>query len=195
MNYLAHAYLSFGDAEILTGNMIADHVKGRLVLEQYPPGIRKGIELHRKIDAFTDTHPATLRARLLFREGYGLYAGAITDILFDHFLATDALCFPTEASLKQFAEKTYQQLETQAQWFPEPFAAYFPHMRTHNWLYSYRTLQGIQKSLKGLERRAKYMKDTQAAYQTFIAHYYQLAQCYYELIDSIGKFVKVELTQ
>ena len=29
MNYLAHAYLSFGDPGILTGNMISDFVKGK----------------------------------------------------------------------------------------------------------------------------------------------------------------------
>ena len=29
MNYLAHAYLSFGDPDILAGNMISDFVKGK----------------------------------------------------------------------------------------------------------------------------------------------------------------------
>jgi acyl carrier protein phosphodiesterase len=29
MNYLAHAYLSFNDPEILVGNMISDFVKGK----------------------------------------------------------------------------------------------------------------------------------------------------------------------
>ena len=79
MNYLGHAFLSFGDGDILTGNMIGDHVKGKIALEQYPDGIKKGIMLHRKIDEYTDLHPATQRAKLPFREVYGLYAGAIMD--------------------------------------------------------------------------------------------------------------------
>jgi acyl carrier protein phosphodiesterase len=29
MNYLAHAYLSFGEPDILAGNMISDFVKGK----------------------------------------------------------------------------------------------------------------------------------------------------------------------
>ena len=37
MNYLGHAFLSFNNADILTGNMIADHVKGKLALDKYPP--------------------------------------------------------------------------------------------------------------------------------------------------------------
>ena len=66
MNYLAHAYLSFGHKEVLTGNMISDFVKGKARF-QYPEGIQKGIMLHRAIDDFTDTHPATAIAKEIFR--------------------------------------------------------------------------------------------------------------------------------
>ena len=53
MNYLAHAYLSFGDPDILAGNMISDFVKGKKKYE-YPDRIQMGITLHRKIDEYTD---------------------------------------------------------------------------------------------------------------------------------------------
>ena len=53
MNYLAHAYLSFNDQEILTGNMISDFVKGKKKFD-YPSRIQAGINLHRLIDNFTD---------------------------------------------------------------------------------------------------------------------------------------------
>ena len=46
MNYLAHAYLSFDDAEILTGNIISDFVKGKKKFD-YPSRIQAGIKLHR----------------------------------------------------------------------------------------------------------------------------------------------------
>ncbi len=51
MNYLAHAYLSFHDPEVLVGNMISDFVKGKKQYD-YPDGIQKGIRLHRIIDLF-----------------------------------------------------------------------------------------------------------------------------------------------
>ena len=191
MNYLAHAVLSFGDAEILTGNMIADHVKGQAALAALPQHIAKGIILHRQIDQFTDEHPATARAKLLFRADYRLYAGAIIDSLYDHFLANDAKYFPSEASLKEFTIKTYQQLEDNIEHFPSVFAGYFPHMRQHDWLYNYRNIKGVERSLNGLQRRAKYMPDSLKAYQTFIAHYYYLAQCYYDFMDDVSRFVKV----
>ena len=56
MNFLAHAYLSFGQEEILVGNLVADFIKGK-ELRQFSEDIQIGILLHREIDSFTDTHP------------------------------------------------------------------------------------------------------------------------------------------
>jgi acyl carrier protein phosphodiesterase len=67
-------------------------------------------------------------------------------------------------------------------------------MKEHNWLYNYRSLKGMEQSLGGLARRAKYMPPIQKAYETFIGHYYMLNQCYYEFIDDIIKFAKTELS-
>ncbi len=193
MNYLGHAYLSFGDGAVLTGNMIGDHVKGRIALDGYDKGVRKGIELHRKIDEAADRHPATLRAKLLFREDFGLYSGAIMDTLYDHFLANDPRYFATPEDLKSFTESVYALLDEQVACFPPTFAAYYPHMKEHNWLYNYRSIKGIEKSLHGLARRAKYMPPIEKAYDIFVAGYYQLNQCYYEFIDDMIKFAKAEL--
>lgn len=193
MNYLGHAFLSFGDGAVLTGNLIGDHVKGLVALEQYPPGIKKGILLHRKIDGRADIHPATIRAKVLFREDYGLYAGAIMDTLYDHFLANDPKMFASSEALMDFTQTTYRQLEAHQEFFPPSFAAYFPHMKENNWLYHYRALKGMERSLQGLARRAKHMPPPDKAYNTFVTNYYQLNQCYYEFIDDIIKFVKNEL--
>lgn len=196
MNYLGHAYLSFGNANILTGNMIGDHVKGTLVAhEKYPEEIWKGIALHRKIDEFSDEHPATKRAKVFFREDYGLYAGAIMDTLYDHFLANDPKIFADAQALNTFSVKVYDQLEQNQEWFPERFAIYFPHMREHNWLYGYRAIKGMERALNGLHRRAGHMPPPQKAYEIFVANYYHLNQCYFELIDDILPFVKIEINK
>ena len=195
MNYLGHAFLSFGDVDILTGNMVADHVKGKQALDKFPAGIQKGIVLHRKIDAYADAHPATQRAKLLFREDYRLYAGAIMDTLYDHFLANDPKIFATETVLLDFSIATYALLKKNEQYFPPIFAEYFPYMQQHNWLYSYRTLKGMERALNGLERRAAHMPPPDKAYDIFVTAYYQLNQCYDEFIDDVIKFVKIESVQ
>jgi acyl carrier protein phosphodiesterase len=194
MNYLGHAYLSFGNTHLLTGNMIGDFVKGKLALEQFPEGIGKGILLHRKIDSFADTHPANQRAKIWFRQDYGLYSGAIIDTVYDHFLANDPKHFASEKKLLEFSLDTYAKLETTQSYFPPMFAQMFPHMREHNWLWGYHTLIGVQRSLGGLSRRAQHMPPPDKAYSTFISHFYELNQCYYEFMDDVVKFVKLELS-
>lgn len=194
MNFLAHAYLSFGKEGILIGNMIADHVKGQRALEAFPDEVHRGIDLHRKIDAFTDEHPATQRAKVWFREDYHLYAGPIMDTLYDHFLANDPVHFPDEQALRNFTQQTYATLDAHHSILPLTFAEVLPYMKEHNWLFEYRNLMGMKKALNGLSRRAKYMGTAEKAYELFITNYYAINQCYFELMDDLVLFVKRELS-
>ncbi|MBK5720547.1 DUF479 domain-containing protein, partial [Dysgonomonas sp. Marseille-P4677] len=109
MNFLAHAYLSFGDSDILIGNMIADLIKGKKI-EQYPETIQRGIHIHRQIDSFTDNHPITQQAMNLLRPSAKKYAGAFLDVSYDHFLALDKQNEP-EGGWLAFADKCYKQIE------------------------------------------------------------------------------------
>lgn len=195
MNYLGHALLSFGNKELLVGNMIGDFVKGMKAVREYPEGIQQGILLHRKIDEFTDNTAPSLRAQVWFRPGYGLYAGPIVDTLLDHYLATDAQHFSSEQKLLSFTQDVYKILEEYRDYLPPTFATLFPYMREHNWLYNYRTMAGARRSLQGLQQRAQHMKPIDEAYNTFVVRYYEIGQCYYEFIDSVVKFVNNELNK
>ncbi len=194
MNYLAHAYLSFGIPDIAVGNLISDFIKGKKKLD-YPETIQQGIMLHRAIDSFTDTHPVTQEAKVFFRADYGLYAGALTDIIYDHFLATDPAVFPDPASLDIFAQNTYQQIGSRQSLFPERFARFFPYMRSQNWLYNYQFREGILSSFHGLVRRAAYMPDPAPAFRTFEAHYEGLKTCYQRFFPALKNFAFTELQQ
>jgi acyl carrier protein phosphodiesterase len=167
MNYLAHAYLSFGNSNVLVGNMISDYIKGKKQYD-YPAAIQAGIQLHRAIDAFTDTHAATQNIKELFKSDYRLYAGAFADVVYDYFLANDKNEFETEVELKKFSTTTYSLLATQQVHFPEKFLKMFPYMQEQDWLYNYRTNEGMQKSFGGLARRAKYITEIDTAYKIFL---------------------------
>jgi acyl carrier protein phosphodiesterase len=167
MNYLAHAYLSFGNSNVLVGNMISDYIKGKKQYD-YPAEIQSGIQLHRAIDAFTDTHEATQNIKVFFKNDYRLYAGGFADVTYDYFLANDTKEFETELSLKNFAASTYNLLAPNQNHFPEKFLKMFPYMQEQDWLYNYRTNDGMQKSFGGLARRAKYITETETAYRIFI---------------------------
>lgn len=192
MNYLAHAYLSFRNPELLLGNMISDYVKGKKQFD-YPAPVQQGIRLHRHIDHFTDAHAATAGIKEIFRADYRLYSGAFADVVYDHFLACDLLHF-SEPSLLQFSEWVYSTLEPRAEWFPERFARMFPYMKTQNWLFHYRTRSGTEQSFGGLVRRAAYLTDSSAACRLFEKHYQQLQEYYNaffpELLASVTQYYK-----
>ncbi len=191
MNYLAHAYLSFNEPEVLAGNLISDFVKGKKQFD-YPPGIQKGIFLHRQIDQFTDTHPATRAAKEVFRPHYRLYAGAFTDVVYDHFLATDENEF-TPGSLLAFSATTYQQIEPFIAILPISFQKMFPHMRQQNWLNNYQYNWGIERSLAGVVRRAAYLSESDTAFALFEAHYGHLRDCYHLFFPALKKFAAEQL--
>lgn len=192
MNYLAHAFLSFGEPDILAGNMISDFVKGRKKYE-YPLGIQKGITLHRLIDEFTDTHQATHEAKQFFREAVRLYSGAFVDVVYDHFLAMDKNLHD-EKELNAFAQKTYGQLDEYVTFFPERFARMFPYMKEQNWLYNYRTITGIENSFGGVVRRAVYLNNSVAAFEAFMKYYDELQTCYKAFFADVLAFAKKQVS-
>lgn len=187
MNYLAHAYLSFQQPEILLGNMISDYIKGKNQFN-YPVAVQKGIRLHRAIDGFTDTHPATQELKSFFRPQYRLYSGAFADIVYDHFLATDTGEFGSETDLAGFAGNTYRLLDARADLFPSPFQKMFPYMKAHDWLSNYRFTWAIEKSFEGLVRRAVYLTESRIAFEIFNRHYNAMQHCYAAFFPELKKF-------
>ena len=186
MNLLAHAYLSFNDPGVLTGNMISDYVKKKKKF-LYPAVVQKGISLHRAIDGFTDDHPATKEAKEFFRGSYRLYAGACMDVVYDHFLANDHNEFNDDYALQAFALTVYKGLEQNKAYLPEKFAAMLPYMQSQNWLYNYRFRFGIEKSFEGLVRRSAYLTDSAPAFRVFEENYQDLEQCYRVFFPELKK--------
>lgn len=176
MNFLAHAYLSFKDPDILAGNMISDYIKGKKQYD-YSFRIHQGILLHRAIDSYTDSHQAVKKAKEVFKDAYRLYSGAFTDIAFDHFLAIDKNEFPY-GTLEKFTLSVYESLERSFPALPPVFQQLFPYMKKQNWLYNYGTAEGIERSFRGLTHRAKYINESNSAIEVFHKHYLFLDECY-----------------
>ncbi len=158
MNFLAHLFLSGPPtaaryADVLVGNFMADSVPGRQ-LENYPPAVQAGIRLHRAIDTFTDQHPVVRRGTQRLRAaGYGKYAGVISDMFLDHFLARNFADFSPE-KLPDFASRVYALLNSRAAEMPPRVQHLLPYMVQHNWLLGYAETAGIGHALSGLSRRA-----------------------------------------
>ncbi|WP_210515353.1 acyl carrier protein phosphodiesterase [Hymenobacter terricola] len=175
MNFLAHLFLagqlaSPTYADIVVGQFIADSVPGKQ-LENYPPAVQTGIRLHRAIDAFTDQHPVVRRSTQRLREaGYGKYAGVISDMFLDHFLARNFAEFSPEM-LPDFARRIYALLTARQAEMPPRVQQFLPYMTQHNWLMGYVELEGIRRALSGLSRRASAGSGMETAVDELRANY------------------------
>lgn len=150
MNYLAHLHLG-GDAPAqLLGSLYGDFVKGRLQ-GQFGAEIEAAILLHRRIDAFTDSHPLQARARARFPAQRRRYSGLLLDLFFDHCLARHWAEYASEP-LPHFTGRVYQVLAAEAQ-LPGRLALIAPRMAEQDWLGSYRDFAVLEQVLMGVQRR------------------------------------------
>ena len=152
VNHLAHLFLP-GDVspQRLAGNLSGDFVKGALG-DRFAPEVREGIFQHRRIDAYTDSHPAVAAFRRVLIPEHGHYARVIADMFLDHFLAArfDEL---TGESLYGFLARTFAAIDPLAPQLPGALRHLYPRIRDERWLESYREIGGIHLALTNMSRR------------------------------------------
>lgn len=193
MNYLAHAYLSFGEEKVLVGNFIADFVKGKMLLD-YPPSITQGILLHREIDRYTDAYPLVRAGQSYLRPVFGHYSTVITDLFFDYFLGKNWSKF-SDQPLDEFIEATYVTLENNSEYFPERFARMFYWMRKDNWLLYYKTLKGMQDSLTGLSKRTRFDSKMEIAHLALIEREAEFELIFFAFFKDLETFAQAKLIE
>lgn len=150
MNYLAHLHLGGSQPAQLLGSLYGDFVKGPLA-GRWPADIEAAIRLHRRIDAFTDTHPLILAAKARFPSERRRMAGVLLDVFFDHCLARDWEQFSDEP-LSVFTGRVYGVLSATPT-LPERLARIAPRMAAQDWLGSYRDFVVLQDVVQGMARR------------------------------------------
>jgi acyl carrier protein phosphodiesterase len=151
MNWLAHVYLSPPDVEFRLGNLLADLVK-RNERTGLPPAFLAGIEQHQAIDSFTDFHPVVHRSRGRISSNYRRFAGILVDVFYDHFLATDWDQYASEP-LSEFTTKLYAEVRVRSSELPEEAQQAMQRLIAGDILGSYRTIAGIEASLRRVSIR------------------------------------------
>jgi acyl carrier protein phosphodiesterase len=151
MNFLAHIYLSGENDETKVGNFIGDWVKGKNY-ENYPEKIKNGILLHRAIDSFTDSNLIYRHSRKITAAIYGKYAGIVTDIFYDHFLASQWNRF-SNIPLNIFSRMFYKNLVFHYNYLPTEVRRFLPFMMASDRLFSYQSTEGIRKAVQIMSER------------------------------------------
>ena len=172
MNFLAHLLLSGDDPEMMTGNLMADFLKGENRL-RYPARFQTGIHLHHRIDKLTDKHPVVARGKSRMPPPFRRYAGVLADIFCDHFLtcAWDQYC--PDRTLRRFSTGVYNTLWEARDELPPQLRRVLPWMIGEDWLGSYAETAGIDRTLKRLSKRPRRENPLAAGISQLEANYSQ----------------------
>ncbi|AZQ44255.1 acyl carrier protein phosphodiesterase [Nonlabens ponticola] len=187
MNYLAHVYLSGDDKELRIGNFIADSVRGKN-FKMFPRRVSDGIILHRKIDTYTDSHPIVSQSKEIIRPKYGLWSSVIIDLFYDHFLAAQWSEY-NEMQLLPFTENFYADLKEYYAVLPSKVQRFLPIMIEYNWLYSYRTVEGMSRILHQMNKRTRGKSKMQFAAIDLEKHYNVLQSHFDQYMAELEEYV------
>ena len=185
MNYLFHLFLSGDDPEIITGNFMGDFVKGPLG-DRYPPRLRQGIDLHRRIDSFARDQVHFNRSRLRLDPKFGLYRGILVDLYYDHFLAVSWRDWSPEP-LDDYLCRIRRTVEGRRSLLPERLQEIVPVIFEHM-LPSYREPAGIGSALERMSRRVKRANPLAGGGAELVRHYPELQQDFLRFIPAAREF-------
>lgn len=185
MNYLAHLHLGGSQPEQLLGSLYGDFVKGPLKGD-YPPRVEQAIDLHRRLDGFTDHHPLCRQARDRFDPELLRFSGIVLDVFFDHCLARHWQTY-SKLPLPDFTEQVYQLLLDQPH-LPGRLQQVAPYMIADDWLGSYQEFKVIRRALAGISRRLGQPGLLDAFWPQLEKHYDLLTQDFHQLYPELQGF-------
>lgn len=139
----------------------------------YPPNIRRGLLLHRKIDSFTDTHKIVSQSKKHMAAQYGKWAGIVIDIVYDHFFIMnwDKIC---PIPLDEYKEDIFDVLQKYYPVLPERVKYFVPSFIQNDWIGTYSTTEGIVNVLYNMSLRTHLPDYSQYAAEVLRKHYVQL---------------------
>ena len=192
MNYLAHLHLGGQRPGQLLGSLYGDFVKGRLQ-GQFAPEVEAAIQLHRRIDVFTDRHPLVDVALSRFSLTRRRYAGIVLDVFFDHCLARDWALY-ADRPLELFTSDVYRVLSSERQ-LPDRLARIAPYMVADDWLGSYREFEVLEQVLRGIARRLTRPEELAGAMQELRGLYEPLSEDFRLFYPQLQDFSRSPVTR
>ena len=154
MNYLGHIYLSDRSPKIMVGNLITDMLT-LAESRQLKGDFQLGIQLHRKIDAYTDGNPHVQEVNRILQPVQGKYASVVSDILFD-FLICHNWYRLTDCSFDEFCQTAYNYIMATKNTLPLKISARLESMVHHRWLHAQAHTDGLLRSLQRMDQRTRF---------------------------------------
>jgi len=146
-----HLYLAGDQPGHLLGALMGDFVKGPLS-DAYQGGVREGLVLHRRLDAYALHQEDCRRSRQRIAPSFGHLRSVMVDIFYDHLLARHWQQHHP-LPLKKYAAYVYTLLEKNHERLPVAMRPVVERMITMDWLSSYAELATVDIVLQRMSKR------------------------------------------
>ena len=187
MNYQAHLALAQPNGHSLSGNLMGDFMKGvdtALLADE----IVRGIDNHRAVDKFTDSHPDVLALKPLFSDRYRRFSGIMIDISFDYFLAKHWQQFHKQPH-QGFITNCYTQLPKHTDAMPPRMQTAVENMVKQDWLNSYSSFDNIGYALDRVANRLRFKNDFANSGTEVKQHYHAIEDAFLTLYPQLQEHV------
>ncbi|WP_054180491.1 ACP phosphodiesterase [Trabulsiella odontotermitis] len=179
MNFLAHLHLAHLANSSLSGNLLADFVRGNPD-ELYPVDVVDGIHMHRRIDVLTDNLPEVKEAREWFRPQTRRVAPITLDVMWDHFLSRHWEQLSPEMPLAEFVRYAHAQVSVILPDSPPRFINLNDYLWSERWLERYREMEFIQRVLNGMASRRPRLDALRDSWHDLDTHYDDLENRFWQ---------------
>jgi len=126
--------------------------------ESLPEKVWEGIQLHRSVDSFTDSHKIVKDLRKCFSREKRRFSGIVLDVVFDHFLIKHWNKYDSR-DFNGFVDECYRDLMDHRELMPERMEMVVGWMIKRDWIRSYEELDHVGRALDGLASRLKLKHD------------------------------------
>ncbi|UGS41741.1 ACP phosphodiesterase [Pseudocitrobacter corydidari] len=179
MNFLAHLHLAYLADSSLSGNLLADFVRGNPD-NSYPAEVVDGIYMHRRIDVMTDNLPEVKQALEWFRPQTRRVAPITLDVMWDHFLSRHWSQLSPQIALPEFVEYAHEQVSLILPDSPPRFVNLNEYLWSERWLERYREMEFIQRVLNGMASRRPKLDALRDSWHDLDQHYAQLEKQFWQ---------------
>ncbi|TET87520.1 MAG: DUF479 domain-containing protein [Sulfurovum sp.] len=150
MNWLAHVFLSEQKIDFQIGNFLADPLKGKL-WDNASADMQKGVDIHKIIDSYTDSHRVVSTSKSRLREK-GLLKPVIVDLTYDYLLTKNWNMF-SSIPIKEFLESFNRQAKKRSNDLPTQASELVANLADEDRLNKYHDLNQLKQAFERIDTR------------------------------------------
>ena len=194
MNYLAHFHLAGKKQGHIVGALLGDFVKGPMTGITLPDDIKQGILLHRRIDSFTDQHPAILSLGRTLPCDVHRFKSILTDLFFDYALAKhwDSFC---DEHIEHYEQRVHATLDLHRDHYDSRALQMVDRLQRHQLLANYSEREVLDGIIVNIGKRLRRSDQMQAGAEAMWKMKEEWEAAFLGIYPQLQQFAEMEISK